>query len=215
MLQHGGTIMVGVVQHAAAGIDTPAEYCGVRGPPACRGMNNKAEGGRRIRARPPSPAPPSPLKCRRDYPCPTKPFRFRCLLPALPASLVTTRFITSATATRAGSLPFARKITGRLPATAFLHATPKTSAAFAALFDEYRFQSVLNSAETAHSARANSTRASLVTAPTSKASSTFYRSSSNATCASCTSQSTSSSPAQIAAILFSSIHCPQPLVPSP
>jgi 3-deoxy-manno-octulosonate cytidylyltransferase (CMP-KDO synthetase) len=26
MLQHGGTIMVGVVQHAAAGIDTPAEY---------------------------------------------------------------------------------------------------------------------------------------------------------------------------------------------
>jgi 3-deoxy-manno-octulosonate cytidylyltransferase (CMP-KDO synthetase) len=26
MLQHGGTIMVGMVQHAAAGIDTPAEY---------------------------------------------------------------------------------------------------------------------------------------------------------------------------------------------
>jgi 3-deoxy-manno-octulosonate cytidylyltransferase (CMP-KDO synthetase) len=26
MLQHGGTIMVGVVEQAAAGIDTPAEY---------------------------------------------------------------------------------------------------------------------------------------------------------------------------------------------
>ena len=62
MLQTGGTILVGVVEHASSGIDTPADYAAFVRAAAVNEAEGEAEGKQLAIAR--LPLRPPVLQCR-------------------------------------------------------------------------------------------------------------------------------------------------------